>query len=99
MRETEALLVDVAQLRNAVRQDKTLDHRERARVLNDLTPMLTHLHKITGAALLMSEDKVMRLPSWRRIYEAIEQVLRKHPAALSDFRAAMHALRREESAA
>jgi transcriptional regulator with XRE-family HTH domain len=92
LQETEAMLQRVRDLGRAVDEDKTIDHRERARILGDITPLLAHLHKITGAALLMSEDRLMRLPAYRRIRDAIEGVLRRHPVALADFRTSMRSL-------
>jgi transcriptional regulator with XRE-family HTH domain len=64
---------------------------EFSKFCRSITPALTHLGRLTGETLSIDESRIVRLPAWRRIEEALVRALAPWPDAM---RAAGEELRR-----
>src|SRR5262249_3323193 len=55
---------------------------EFSRFCRSITPALMHLGKLTGETLSIDEARIVRLPAWRRIEQALVRALTPWPDAL-----------------
>ncbi len=65
--------------------DKTLTNIERFRLATDTHQLLDKMGKLTGETQLMPESRILKLPAWRRIQDAVLVALKPHPKALAAF--------------
>lgn len=64
-----------------VENDKTATPLEKIRTMQRATPTIQGLGKLTGESQEVSEQKIIRLPAWRRIEETIAEALTPWPKA------------------
>jgi transcriptional regulator with XRE-family HTH domain len=67
---------------------------EFSKFCRSITPALVHLGRLTGETLSIDEARIVRLPAWRRIEEALILALTPWPEALRAAGEALEALTR-----
>ena len=87
----DGIMVEVA-------NDKSAASHEKGRVLRGCTASLQLLGKLTGEMASMSESRILRLPSWRAIEEALGDALRPWPDAMRSVGEALRKLHGEPDA-
>jgi transcriptional regulator with XRE-family HTH domain len=74
--------------------DPSVTPYERSKLIEKLAEALHSIGKLTGETLDMSEERLLRLPAWRRVKDAIFAALRPWPEAKVAVAEALEALGR-----
>jgi len=77
----ELLARDIDRMREEILDDDSATPLERGKVIQSCIASLTYLGKITGHTLEINESRILRLPAWQRIKEAIVEALKPWPEA------------------
>jgi transcriptional regulator with XRE-family HTH domain len=73
---------DIDRLRKEAWTDDSNTTLERAKILNSATVTMKLLGTMTGETLEINESRILKLPAWRRLEEALLRALTPWPEAL-----------------